>query len=163
MSTVIFRTHEAEKVVTAALLILKKPGMEVVTASGGLQRLARMRRGDRLMILGHGSPTSLGGYSAAQLAKVLSDASLPSGIDIELVACNCGAGGNPFALNLKTELVTQKIVPKSVIAGTGYMWVKDDGTPYSKGTNGTEIVEGQRTVSTPWGNRVRNVSPTYGK
>jgi len=161
MATIIFRTHESDNVVTLALNLLKKPAMQVVTVSGGLDKISQMKKGDRLIILGHGSPTSLGGYKARELAELLYQASLPSGLDIELVACNCGAGGAPYALELKMELVSKKILANSVTAGTGYMWVKPDGTAFSKSKGGTQIVKGTQTVSTPWGPRKRNIDPTY--
>lgn len=161
MATVIFRTHESDNVVTKALTLLKGPGDDVVTASGGLARLGRMRKGDTLKILGHGNTTTLGGYSAADLAALLAKNELPSGIFIELVACNCGTGRSPYALELKTQLVGRKILPGGVVAGTGYMWVKQDGTPFSKTKGGQEITAGRQAVATPWGAQMRNVNPSY--
>jgi hypothetical protein len=158
---VIFRTHETDATVTKALNRLKQPDMTVITKSGGLGEIATLKAGDKLIMLGHGSTTSLGGYTAAKLATELYHADLKSGVHVELVACNCGTGGAPFALELKMELVGKSILPASVVAGTGYMWVKSDGTPFSKTKGGTEISEGTQTVSTPWGSRKRNVSPSY--
>ena len=119
MKKVIFRTHETDATVTRALNRLKQPDMTVITKSGGLGEIGNLKKGDKLIMLGHGSTTSLGGYSAAGLAKELKDADLKSGVHIELVACNCGTGGAPFALELKMELVGKGILPASVVAGTG--------------------------------------------
>jgi hypothetical protein len=77
---------------------------------------------------------------------------MPSGVNFELVACNGGAGGAPFALDLKTQLVSRKTVPGQVSGGTKNMRLRPDGTPCTKtpGKTGAEIHAGTETVDTPW-------------
>jgi hypothetical protein len=140
-------------------------GATVVTVSGGLGAIANVGSGETLYVLGHGSPTDLGGYTAAQLAKLLSDAGLKSGCSIVLVACNSGSGGAPFALELKVQLVSLKILPTSVSGGTDTMYVTNTGAPttfWSKpdGTWGHSTAS-TSTVNTPWGTRTVQSNPTY--
>ncbi len=165
MSTVILRLNEGDSTVNTALDRLKKAngGAQVITVKSGINKLATMKKGDKLIVLGHGSTKSLGKLSAQQIAELFSKNDMPSGVNIELVACKGGAGGAPFALELKTQLVSKKIVPGHVTGGTNNMRVRPDGTPYTKtpGQTGTEIHAGTETVDTPWGQRRRNVNPTY--
>lgn len=84
--------------------------------------------GDTLYIIGHGNTRKLGGYSPAEMATLLAKAGMPSGVAVELVACNSGSSGAPYALELKIQLVQNKILPNGVSGGTGYMSVKSDGT-----------------------------------
>jgi hypothetical protein len=167
MAEMILRLHEGDVTVTGSLGRLQTPGRTVVTESGGLGNLATLAAGDTLFILGHGSPSTLGGKSAEALAKLLADADFKSGISIELVACNSGTGSAPFALELKTQLVSRKIVPRTVAGGTNYMQVKGDGSLQTAGydwgtrTWAPEVVDGTETVMTPWGPRKRNVVKTF--
>jgi hypothetical protein len=166
MSTVIVRLNESDPTVTLHATRLKdgNPGAQLITVTGGLNALGQMNIGDVLFIIGHGSPTAFGGYSAASLAKLLATNDLHSGISIDLVGCKVGATGAPYALDLKLQLVANKIVPTSVTGGTNNMQVKADGTPFTKtpGPGGTEILAGKQTVNTPWGPRTRNINPKYG-
>jgi hypothetical protein len=165
MGTVILRLNEGNATVTAHAGRLQSgnPGSVLVTVTGGLDRIGTMANGDRLLVIGHGSPARIGAYSAEQLAGLLAGAGLPSGVAIDLVACQSGSTGAPFALELKLQLVSKKILPSSVSGGTNNMQVKPDGTPFTKtpGAGGTEITSGKQLQNTPWGPRTRNVNPTY--
>jgi hypothetical protein len=167
MAEMILRLHEGDVTVDGALNRLKTAGRTVVTETGGLEDLATLAAGDTLFILGHGATTTIGGKTASTLAKLLSDNGLESGIHIELVACNSGTGNAPFALELKTSLVSQKIVPASVSGGTNYMQVKSDGSisiadyNWTTGTWSAETTDSAVSVNTPWGPRLRNVLRTY--
>ncbi len=165
MSTVILRLNEGDATVTTYVDRLKKAnsGAAVITVKSGVDRLGNMKKGDKLILVGHGNSKSLGKLTAQQLAELFSKHDLPSGVNIDLVACKSGAGGAPLALELKTQLVSKKIVPGQVTGGSNNMRVKRDGTPYTKtpGDTGTEIHAGTETVQTPWGERRRNVDPRY--
>ena len=166
MSTVILRLNEGNGTVTTHATKLQNgnPGSQLITVSSGLGALGQMKDGDHLLVIGHGSPTRLGGYDAADLASILAANDLRSGVWIDLVACQSGATGAPYALELKVNLGSKKIVPQSVTGGTNNMQVKADGTPYTKtpGSGGTEIVAGKEVVNTLWGPRTRNINPKYG-
>jgi hypothetical protein len=165
VTTVILRLNEGDATVDTHLKRLKKGngGAQVITVKTGISKLGDMKKGDKLIVIGHGSTKTLGKLSAQQIAELFSKNDMPSGVNIELVACKGGAGGAPLALELKTQLVSKKIVPGQVTGGTNNMKVKRDGTPYTKtpGKTGTEIHAGTETVDTPWGQRRRNVNPTY--
>jgi hypothetical protein len=62
------------------------------------------------------------------------------------VACNSGTGGSPLALELKTQLVSEKIVPASVSGGAGYMAVLKSGDTVSAKKTGTNA-QGKPTYS----------------
>jgi hypothetical protein len=165
VSTVILRFNDGDPTVNGYTNYLKKAnaGAEVISVKG-IGRLGRMKKGDKLFLIGHGSSSKLGTFTPQQLAEMFAKADFPSGVTIDLVACKSGAGGAPLALELKNQLVSKKIVPAKVTGGTNNMRVKPDGTPYTKtpGAAGTEVTAGTETVNTPWGQRRRNVNPTYG-
>ncbi len=141
--------------------MLARPGVSVIRESSGLHRLRELRRGDHLAILAHGNRTSLGGKSASELADLLARNELQSGVGIELVACNSGSGGAPFALELKQQLVSRKILPAYVTGGTGYMWVKTTGQTKTFDENYADITKGTKMVQTPWGTRMVRTNPIY--
>ena len=167
MAEMIFRMHEGDLTVTGALGRLQTAGRSVVLESTGLDNIGNLVATDRLFILGHGETTNIGGKTAAELAKLLTSSGLKSGVHIELVACNSGTGNAPFALELKVELVSRKVVPASVSGGTSYMQVAADGTTtvadYNFATSqwSAQITDGSETVQTPWGPRLRNVVKNF--
>jgi hypothetical protein len=136
-------------------------GAEVVKVSTGLDKIGKMGHGETLYILGHGSPSQIDDQSASDIAKKLYAADFPSGINVVLVACNSGSGGAPFALALKMELVSLKILPASVTGGTNFMSTDDAGAPITVEASGNQVVQGTRLQNTPWGTRRVNVTPTY--
>jgi hypothetical protein len=132
--------------------------------------VGQLKKGDTLILLAHGNTSKLGGKTPAQIAELLSKADLKSGVTIDLVACNSGTGGSPLALELKTQLVSKKIVPASVSGGAGYMAVLNSGDTISAKKTGTntqgkptysKVNAGKQKEQTPWGERTRNVNPTY--
>jgi hypothetical protein len=153
--------------VDGALGRLQTAGRDVVTATGGLSKIGTLVSGDTLFILGHGTTKTLGDYSAAALAKLLTDNDLVSGVNLQLVACNSGTGNLPFALELKTELVSRKCVPASVAGGCSYMQVKNDGSlsianyDWGKKQWSGEITDSSTTVMTPWGPRKQNAQRQF--
>ena len=165
MPTLILRMNEGNPTVDlhANRLQTGIAGATIVTVSGGLSAIGNLRRGDHLYIIGHGSPAKLGGKTAAEIASLLASNGLHSEVAIELVACQSGSTGDPFALELKMQLVNNKILPAYVCGGTNNMQVKPDGTPFTKtpGPTGTEVLTGKQTVQTPWGPRTRNINPKY--
>lgn len=171
MTNVILRLNPGDSVVNTSLDRLKKkfPG-DVATATSNLDKIGKLKSGDRLFVLGHGNRSALGKLSAHDLADLLAKAGLKSGVTVELVACNSGSGGAPFALELKQQLVSHKIVPKSVSGGTNYMVVDDTGAPgtrtAARGADGKlratgTVTQGTQREQTPWGERTRRVDPTY--
>lgn len=162
MATTVLRLHEGDAVVDLAESNLRsRGGVTVIKESSGIERLGQMHKGDQLAILAHGNRTSLGGKSASDLAGLLAKNELPSGIGIELVACNSGTGGAPFALELKQQLVSRKILPAYVTGGTGYMWVKSGGATESFDRNRVDVPKGTQLVNTPWGSRTVRSDPIY--
>jgi hypothetical protein len=157
MTEIILRLHPGDKTVDGAEKRLASAGRAVVTEASGIGGISALGAGDTLFILAHGSPTSLGGYSATDLAALLALNNLKSGVNIQLVACNSGSGRAPFSLELKVALVSKKIVPASIQGGTNYMQVKSDGSisiadfNWSTKKWSAEIQDGSETVMTPWG------------
>ena len=157
MTEIVLRLHPGDGTVDGAEARLAAPGRDVVTEAAGIERIADLVSGDTLFILGHGSSSTLGGYKPAELAKLLADNELKSGVSIQLVACNSGSGRAPYSLELKVSLVSRKIVPASIQGGTNYMQVKSDGSlsiaDYNWGTNtwSGEIQDDSQQVMTPWG------------
>ena len=148
----------------------KSTGASVIELSQ-IAKVGQLKKGDTLILLAHGSTSKLGGKTPADIATLLAKADLKSGITIDLVACNSGTGGSPLALELKTQLVSKKIVPASVSGGAGYMAVlKSTGETISAKKTGTDaqgkatyskVTQGKEKQQTPWGERTRNVNPTY--
>lgn len=83
-----------------------------------LNELGNVKSGDVLFLIGHGAPTVLSGYSAADLAKLLTDNGLGQPVQIMLYSCDTGFGGAPYALELKIQLVQRKVLC-TVVAPTG--------------------------------------------
>lgn len=165
MDSLILRLNEGDAVVDLYLQRLKTgSGATDITVSE-LDQLSSLSADGTLYILGHGSTTDIGGYSAASLASLLAKHGMPSsGIEVVLVACNSGTGGAPFALELKVQLVSNKIVPASVSGGTSVMYVTEAGQPQAFQTSGTDwshVTDETKTVSTPWGSRKVKKGPTY--
>ena len=166
MTELILRLNEGNAAVDRNLARLETTGRKTVLVSTGVDAIGDLVAGDTLFILGHGSTSSLGGYSASELAALLSKAGLKSQIAIELVACNSGTGNAPFALELKTQLVSKKVVPSSVSGGTNYMIVGQDGGHKSvvvdfQAKTIADMEDGTQIVQTPWGPRRRNKPKSY--
>jgi len=75
-----------------------------------IKELSKIANGDHFFIVGHGSQTSLAKYSPSALAKHLTDNGLSQPVNIFLYSCSTGFGGAPYALELKMQLVQQKIL-----------------------------------------------------
>lgn len=168
MAELILRLHEGDTTVDGALNRLTLGGTrEYVTERTGLSKIGTLAPGDRLFVLGHGDPNSVGDKSAEALAILLRDAGLVSGVHVSLVACNTGSSGAPYALELKRQLRSRGIAPASVSGGTEYMQVKDDGSlmvadyDYATGQWKPEVTDGKETVNTPWGPRTRNIHSLF--
>jgi hypothetical protein len=95
---------------------LNSTGAVDITLAG----LSQVLSGDLLFIVGHGSATkqTLTGHSPSGLAKLLTDSGLRWPVDIFLYSCSTGFGGAPYALELKIQLVQNKVLC-SVAAPTG--------------------------------------------
>jgi hypothetical protein len=162
---------EGDQVVTDSLKNLKKKygSAKVFTWSQIAANVGKIKKGDQFIILGHGSTSDIGHKSAREFAAAFAKADLPSGVIIDMVACNTGKGGSPLALTLKTELVSLKIVPAKVTGGTNLMYVYSDGVVRTgqegqdaRGNRQIDLThKGKEKVQTPWGERSRNVDPTY--
>lgn len=170
MTKVIVRMQEGDAVVNGSVERLKKATGATVIKLTEIAKVSNLKKGDTLILLAHGSTSKLGGKTPGEIAELLSKADLKSGITIDLVACNSGTGGSPLALELKTQLVSKKIVPASVSGGAGYMAVLSAGDTISAKKTGTnaqgkptysQVTKGKEKQQTPWGERTRNVNPTY--
>lgn len=91
-------------------------GAQDITLAG----LSSVKSGDWLFVVGHGSASrqTLTGHSPSGLAKLLTDSGLSQPVEIFLYSCSTGFGGAPYALELKIQLVQQKVLC-SVAAPTG--------------------------------------------
>ena len=170
MTKLIVRMQEGDAIVNQSVDRLKtKTGASVIKLTE-IAKVGKLKKGDTLILLAHGNTSKLGGKTAAQIAELLAKSDLPSGVTIDLVACNSGTGGSPLALELKTQLVSKKIVPASVSGGQGYMAVLSSGTTISAKKTGVDdkgkatyaqVTPGKQKEQTPWGERTRNVDPNY--
>jgi hypothetical protein len=171
MTKLIVRMQEGDDVVNGSCTRLKtKLGAKIIKLTEVAQ-VGKLKPGDTLILLAHGDTSKLGGKTPAQIADILAKADLPSGVIIDLVACESGKGGSPLALELKTQLVnSKKIVPKSVSGGTAYMAVLDQGKVISatadfdargNATNVQQVNKGKVKEQTKFGERTRNVDPNY--
>jgi hypothetical protein len=88
---------------------------------GKNEKLAGIKSGERLIINGHGSPGTVGGLTAREMAKLLADSGLKGPVHILLLTCNGGLTGSPFALNLKVELVQGHKIMCSVLGVKGLL------------------------------------------
>lgn len=170
MTKLIVRMQEGDDVVNGSVERLQKSTGAAVIKLTEIAKVGKLKKGDTLILLAHGNTSKLGGKTAAQIAELLAKADLVSGVTIDLVACNSGTGGSPLALAVKTELVSKKIVPASVSGGAGYMAVLKAGGVVSAKKTGVDdkgkatygqVKAGKEKVQTPWGERTRNVDPTY--
>jgi hypothetical protein len=89
--------------------------------AGKNDKLAGIKTGEELVIHGHGSPTTLGGKTATQLAKLLADSDLKGPITILLFACEGGLTGAPYALELKVALVQGQKIMCAVAGAKGVL------------------------------------------
>ena len=111
-------------------ILRDKLGYEVITAENMLYKLKDVGQGEKLIINGHGDPDSLGGLSYTQLAALLAKGGLKGPVEIQLIACETGWGGAPYALNLKVELVQSRKIVCSVSAPTHFISVQSDASLY---------------------------------
>src|SRR4051812_3759832 len=109
MASLILRMNEGDPAVTRGATGLQaETGFTIVLESelaGKNEKLAGIKNNEELIIHGHGSPTTLGGKTSIELAKILSDSGLTGPVMILLFACEGGSTGAPFALELKLALV----------------------------------------------------------
>lgn len=170
MAKLLVRMQEGDATVNASCDRLKtSTGAQLITLSQ-IAQVGNLKKGDTLILLAHGNTSALGGKSAQKIAEILAKAELKSGVTIDLVACNSGTGGSPLALELKTQLVSKKIVPASVSGGQGYMAVLNAGNVIAAKKTGVDdkgkptyakVESGKEKVQTPWGERTRNVDPNF--
>ena len=168
MPNLILRLDVGDSVIDRSTAILRKStGAQVVTPSNMPYKVAEVGPGETLLINAHGDSTTCGGYTASQLAAFLAQKGLRSGVNIEIIACETGFGGAPFALELKTQLVQGHKITCSVSAPTRYVAVGDNGQRQvldaTFGQNGqvtsvTPVPTGTQLVNTPWGTRKVNKS-----
>jgi hypothetical protein len=171
MPSLIFRVNEGDLVINRSTVILANTtGYAVVTETAGADSISTIGKNETLMINGHGDTTSLGRFSAADLAAFLAKKGLTSPVNIELVACETGFGRSPFALELKTQLSQGHKIMANVTAPTRYVAVMANGstavmdaTFAANGavTSVTPVTPGTSTVATPWGDRKVNTSKNY--
>jgi hypothetical protein len=95
-----------------------------------LCKLAQVGWGEKVVINGHGDPDTLGDLTYTQLAALLAKGGLKGPVSIELIACETGWGGAPYALNLKVELVQAHKIMCAVSAPTHFISVLDDASLY---------------------------------
>lgn len=161
MTKYILRLNTGDATVSAALKGLKAAGAATVLTIPTVGQLEHAKKGDTLVVLAHGDTTHVDKYTARDLASVLEKAGLKSGVAIDVVACESGSSGAPFALELKNQLVQHKIIPSKVSGGTGEMWVTKGGRPFARDESGARKQAGKVQEETPWGTRTRNVDPRY--
>src|SRR5262245_57583413 len=119
MASLILHLGGADPVIIRSTQIMHQTfGFEVITPTYNLHKLEEIVRGDILVINGHGDPVSLGGYSVKDLASLLARAGLRGPVEIELIACETGWGGAPYALELKVDLVQSHKIMCGVTAPT---------------------------------------------
>jgi RHS repeat-associated protein len=96
--------HDEAVAMSAANLVLTKPNARlarinsIVTETPGRADVLSNFKGhyDDIFLVGHGSPTTIGGHSAGLLAKKLDDAGI-FGSAFEIVACKTAKGSRSFA------------------------------------------------------------------
>jgi hypothetical protein len=131
MASLILRLDVGDQVIDRSTLILQQQkGWDVITPNSNLSKLGNVGRGETLIINGHGDPVSLGGYSTSGLAALLAQGGLRGPVEIQLIACETGWGGAPFALELKVALVQGQKIMCSVSAPTHFVSVQNDGSLY---------------------------------
>lgn len=167
----ILRMDVGNAVIDRSTRILREQtGFDVVTPNNMTYKIGQIAKHGTLIINGHGNQESLGGYSAADLAALLAQHKLPSPVNIELIACNTGFGGAPYALELKVELAQKHKTPATVSAPTRYVAVAGDGqrrtldaTFAANGavTSVTPVATGVQVVNTPWGPQKKRSGTSY--
>lgn len=131
MANLILRLDTGDTTIDRSTRIFRDTlGWEVVTDKNMLYKLADVRRGEEVLINGHGDPNSLGGYSAKDLAALLAKGGLRGPVSIKLVACETGWGGAPFGLELKVQLVQGQKIMCSVSAPKNFVSVRSDASLY---------------------------------
>ena len=171
MPNLILRLNLGDTVIDRSTVILSNStGSEVVTPVTNAHKIALVNTGETLIINAHGSSDSCGGYSHENLAAFLAKHGLRTGANIEIIACETGFGGSPYALNLKTELVQGHKIICKVTAPTRYVAINDDSSKLvcdaTFAVNGdvtsvTPVVEGTQLINTPWGTRKVNKTTDY--
>jgi hypothetical protein len=171
MTGIIFRVDDGDLVIDRSTVILTTTtGYEAVTETSGSEKIANVGKNETLIINGHGNATTLGRFSATELAAYLALKGLTSPVKIELIACETGFGRSPFALELKTQLSQGHKIMASVSAPTRYVAVLAGGqtavvdatfTATGAVASVTPVTAGTSTVSSPWGPRKVNTATQY--
>jgi hypothetical protein len=117
--------NEGDPAVTRGATGLQaETGFAIVLESelaGKNDKLAGIKNDEELVIHGHGSPTTLGGKTPIELAKILADSGLTGPVLILLFACEGGSTGAPFALELKLALVQGHKIMCAVTGAKGVL------------------------------------------
>ncbi len=110
------------------------PYCRVIVGSLSVKKnsIAGLGDGDKVYIVGHGSPTTLGGETPNGIAFALKRAGLRSGVIVSLVSCNTGTTDNSFAHLLKTELASTFEVDCQVVGRKGLATVSKSGSVFTK-------------------------------
>lgn len=171
MASLILRLDTGDAVIDRSTRILRgQTGYEVVTDRNMTYKLGSIGRGENLIVNAHGDSTTCGGYTTTQLAALLAKHGLKGPVNIQIIACETGFGGAPYALGLKMELVQAHKIQATVTAPTRYVAVQNNGNTAvmdaTFGANGTvtsvtPVNDGVRTVNSPWGPRRVRVAQQY--
>jgi hypothetical protein len=111
MASLILRMNEGDSAVDrGANGLHNDTGYAIVTESylnahTDESKLSEIKKGETLIIHGHGSTTRLGRKTAVEMAAFLAENGLTGPVEILLYACKGGMTGAPFALELKVALV----------------------------------------------------------
>ncbi|MBE0616335.1 MAG: hypothetical protein IH608_00225 [Proteobacteria bacterium] len=171
MASLILRLDTGDAVIDRSTKILREQtGYEVITDTNMTYKLATIGRNENLIINAHGDATSCGNYSVTELASLLARKGLKGPVNIQIIACETGFSGAPYALQLKMELVQAHKIMANVSAPTRYVAVQDNGhtavmdaTFAANGsvTSVTPVNDGVRLVNTPWGTRRVRTAQQY--
>lgn len=127
----ILRLNEGDTTIDTSTRILRQQrGYEVITRNNMLYKLGEVGRDETVVVNGHGDPSTLGDLRPTELAAILAKGGLRGPVQVELIACETGWGGAPFALELKVALVQGHKIMCSVSAPTRYVGVNDDASLY---------------------------------
>jgi hypothetical protein len=89
--TMILRLNEGDQIVTDSLKRLKqKYGSATVIKWRETSKVGELKKGDQLIVVGHGDTSGIGHVNARQLADAFAKGDMPSGVVIDLVACESG-------------------------------------------------------------------------
>ena len=106
MANLILRLDKGDGIINKSTKILREQtGYEVITDNNMTYKLGTINSGENLIINAHGDTTTCGGYTAKELAALLAKYGLKGPVNINIIACETGFGGAPYALELKMELV----------------------------------------------------------